>query len=86
MIQVSFKFEVRILPMLAVEIEKSINNHLLSHDHIDHSIDALISVEYRGRGTVWFDIPIILPVEFVNQIIHVVFAEFRHRQLIPGMA
>ena len=86
MIQVSFTFEVRILPMLAVEIEKekSINGHLMNHNHIDHSIDALISIEYRGRGSVWFDIPVILPIELINHIIHVVFSEFQQRQLIPG--
>ena len=83
MIQVSFTFEVRILPMLAVEIEKSINGLLMNHNHIDHSIDALINIEYRGRGSVWFDIPVILPIDLINHIIHVVFSEFKQRQLIP---
>ncbi len=84
MIQVSFKFEVKILPTLAVEIEKNINGCLLNNQHIDHSLNATIEIEYRSRGSVWFDIPLILPVEFINHIIQTVFAEFRQRQLIPG--
>ena len=84
MIQVSFKFEVRILPMLAVEIEKSINNCLLNNHQLDHSFDVLIGIEYRGRGSVWFDLPLVLPVEMINHIIGIVFSEFRQRQLIPG--
>ena len=83
MIRVSFKFEVRIMPLLASEIEKSINRKIPTMDHID-SIDAVIEIEYRGHGSVWFDIPVIIPVEFNNQVIQIVFMEFRQRQLIPG--
>ncbi len=85
MIHVSFKFEVRILPMLAVEIEKSINGCLMNNQQSDHSLDAIISIEYRGHGSVWFDIPLILPLELIHHIINIVFAEFRNRQLMPGV-
>ena len=83
MIQVNFKFEVRIMPLLAIEIERNINGEMQKDGLFDHSIDAIIEIEYRGSGLVSLHLPLHLPLDYINRSIQIIFNEFKERNLLP---